>query len=43
MSKMQKIYVDTPVGQVHVRSLGEGAPVVLLHQTPWSGVQFQNA
>ena len=43
MSKMLKGYVDTPVGQVHYRSLGEGAPVVLLHQTPWSGVQFQNA
>jgi pimeloyl-ACP methyl ester carboxylesterase len=43
MSKMLKGYVDTPVGQVHYRSLGEGTPVVLLHQTPWSGVQFQHA
>lgn len=41
--KMQKGYVDTPVGQVHYRALGDGAPVVLLHQTAWSGVQFQNA
>lgn len=40
---MRKAYVDTPVGQVHVRSMGEGDPVVLLHQTAWSGVQFQNA
>ena len=43
MNKMQKAYVDTPVGQVHVRAMGEGPPVLLLHQTPWSGVQFQNA
>jgi pimeloyl-ACP methyl ester carboxylesterase len=39
----KKGYVDTPIGQVHFRALGDGPPVVLLHQTPWSGVQYQNA
>ena len=36
-------YVDGLWGQVHVRRLGEGPPVVLLHQAPWSAVQFQDA
>ena len=36
-------YVDTPLGQVHYRSLGDGAPVLLLHQTPWYAVEFANA
>ena len=40
---VRKDYVDTPVGQVHTRSQGEGVPLLLLHQTAWSGVQFQNA
>lgn len=37
-----KGYVDTPMGTVHYRLIGQGdGPViVLLHQTPWSMVQF---
>ncbi|QIG78859.1 alpha/beta hydrolase [Stakelama tenebrarum] len=37
-----KGYADTPMGQVHYRLAGEGeGPViVLLHQTPWSMVQY---
>ena len=37
-----KGYADTPLGQVHYRMVGEGdGPViVLLHQTPWSMVQY---
>ncbi len=38
-----KGYVDAPTGQVHYRSMGEGPPVVLLHQTAWSSIQFKNA
>lgn len=40
---MRKGYVDTPVGQVHYREQGQGAPLVLLHQTAWSSIQFKNA
>ena len=40
---MRKKYVDGPIGQVHVREMGDGAPLVLLHQTAWSSLQFKNA
>ncbi len=40
---MRKSYVDGPMGQVHVRELGEGPVLVLLHQTAWSSLQFKNA
>jgi pimeloyl-ACP methyl ester carboxylesterase len=33
-------YVEGLWGQVHVREWGQGRPLVLLHQTPWSGVQY---
>lgn len=33
-------YVGGRWGQVHLREWGEGVPVILLHQTPWSSVQF---
>jgi pimeloyl-ACP methyl ester carboxylesterase len=39
---MRKGYVDTPVGQIHYREHGEGPPVLLLHQTAWSSLQFKN-
>ena len=37
-----KGYVDTPMGQVHYRLIGDGdGPVLLLlHQTPWSMVEY---
>ena len=37
-----KGYADTPMGQVHYRLTGEGdGPVLLLlHQTPWSMIQY---
>lgn len=38
----RKAYADTPMGQVHYRVLGEGIPLVLLHQTPWFSVQYAN-
>tara|TARA_B110000438_G_C15819674_1_gene653753 strand:- start:3714 stop:4502 length:789 start_codon:yes stop_codon:yes gene_type:complete len=40
---MHKAYAETPIGQVHYRTGGEGVPVLLLHQTPQSSLQFQNA
>lgn len=34
--------VDTPHGQVHVRATdGEGRPLLLLHQSPRSGLMFE--
>ena len=35
-------YADTPVGQVHYRSVGEGTPLLLLHQSSWFLAQFAN-
>jgi len=40
---MRKGYVDSPMGQVHYRELGSGQPLILLHQTAWSSLQFKNA
>jgi pimeloyl-ACP methyl ester carboxylesterase len=37
---MRKSYVDGRWGQVHVRSMGRGKPLILLHQSPLSGDQF---
>jgi pimeloyl-ACP methyl ester carboxylesterase len=36
-------YVTTPLSQVHYRVMGEGTPILLLHQTPWFSVQFAHA
>ncbi|WP_109808895.1 alpha/beta fold hydrolase [Sphingosinithalassobacter portus] len=36
-------YVDGPDGQLHYRSMGEGPAVVLVHQAPWSSIQFRHA
>ncbi len=36
----RKGYADTPMGQVHYRVMGEGTPLLLLHQTPWFSVQY---
>jgi len=35
-------YADGPFGQVHFQVLGEGAPLVLLHQAPMTSGQFDN-
>jgi len=37
---MLRGYVDTTSGQVHFRELGSGRPLVLLHKTPSSSIQF---
>lgn len=39
---MHKAYAETPIGQVHYRTGGDGVPVLLLHQTPQSSLQFKN-
>ncbi len=36
-------YVETPMGLVHYQRRGEGAPLLLLHQTPWFSIQFAPA
>jgi pimeloyl-ACP methyl ester carboxylesterase len=38
---VRRCYVDTPAGQVHIRTAGEGPPVVLLHWTPASGRMYE--
>ena len=39
--KPRKGYADGPFGQIHYAVCGEGAPLVLLHQSPTDMVQFQ--
>lgn len=36
-------YVDGPCGQVHYREQGSGPPIVLIHQAPWSSIQYRRA
>jgi pimeloyl-ACP methyl ester carboxylesterase len=36
-------YADGPFGQVHFQMLGEGAPLILLHQVPMTSGQFDNS
>jgi pimeloyl-ACP methyl ester carboxylesterase len=40
---MKRGYFDGPWGQVHYRRFGDGAPTVLLHQSPLSSAQFEAA
>jgi pimeloyl-ACP methyl ester carboxylesterase len=40
---LRRAYVDGPYGQIHLRIAGEGAPLLLLHQSPLSGDQFAAA
>ena len=40
---MRKGYVDSPMGQVHYCESGSGQPLLLLHQTAWSSIQFKGA
>lgn len=37
---MRKHYANTDLGQVHYLTSGEGSPVLLLHMTPQSSLQF---
>ncbi len=38
---MRRDYLDTSLGQIHYRTPGEGAHVVLLHATPRSSRIFK--
>lgn len=38
-----RLYAPSRWGQLHCRVLGEGEPLVLLHQTPWSSLQYTRA
>jgi haloalkane dehalogenase len=38
---IRRTYVDGPHGQIHLRLAGEGVPLLLLHQSPLSGGQFE--
>ncbi len=40
---LRRRYVDGPHGQIHLRLAGEGVPLLLLHQSPLSGGQFEAA
>ncbi|MBB5686904.1 alpha/beta fold hydrolase [Sphingobium boeckii] len=42
MTTPRRGYADGPFGQVHFQHLGEGDPVVLLHQAPMTSGQFDN-
>jgi hypothetical protein len=35
-------YVDTAIGQLHLRELGSGRPIVLLHWGPATGAQYRH-
>ncbi|MCS7001783.1 MAG: alpha/beta hydrolase [Dehalococcoidia bacterium] len=41
--RIRKGYVDAPTGQVHFRVMGEGLPLLLLHQSPNSSMMFEKA
>lgn len=40
---IRRAYLDGRWGQVHVRRTGSGSPLLLLHQSPLSGAQFEAA
>ncbi|MEQ8507821.1 MAG: alpha/beta hydrolase [Rhodospirillaceae bacterium] len=41
--KEHRGYVDGKYGLMHYRQYGEGPPLLLIHQTPWSSQQYKNA
>ena len=44
MTNIRRAYVDGPYGQVHLRAAGVGGrPLLLLHQSPISSIQFEAA
>lgn len=40
---IRKGYVDLPEGQIHYREVGEGKPMLFLHQSPSSSWMWENA
>ena len=39
--KPRRSYIDGPFGQIHVRTLGQGVPLILSHQSPSSSDMFR--
>jgi pimeloyl-ACP methyl ester carboxylesterase len=39
----RRAYFASPWGQLHARLLGDGTPLILLHQTPWTSLQYLRA
>lgn len=33
-------YIDSGSGQLHFRTMGSGRPLMLVHQAPWSSIQY---
>ncbi len=42
VARVRRGYCDTAAGQVHYRTCGEGAPLVLLHWAPASGRMYEH-
>jgi pimeloyl-ACP methyl ester carboxylesterase len=42
VAKTERHFVETPSARIHVATAGEGAPVLLLHQTPRSWDEFRD-
>ena len=42
MPQVERSFVVTPSGRIHIASAGAGAPVLLLHQTPRSWDEFRD-
>ena len=42
MPQVERSFVSTPSGRIHVAEAGRGAPVLLLHQTPRSWDEFRD-
>jgi pimeloyl-ACP methyl ester carboxylesterase len=42
MPQVERSFVVTPSGRIHIASIGFGAPVLLLHQTPRSWDEFRD-
>lgn len=40
MTQERRRYVQGLAGQVHLREQGEGTPLLLVHQSPWSSLQY---
>jgi pimeloyl-ACP methyl ester carboxylesterase len=42
MAQVERSFIVTPSGRIHIASAGSGAPVLLLHQTPRSWDEFRD-